>query len=357
MTDNQRMIAGRYQLGNLIGRGGMADVYQGVDTRLGRVVAIKLLKSDLANDPSFEARFRQEAQASARMAHPTIVRVYDAGEELSIDSNGNERRTPYIVMEYVAGGTLEPYTRPDNLLPLADIVEIIFKCSRALEFAQRIGIRSAARTTCVKPEGTGSLALGGVASGSTPHHADEYLRYVEGGKANSPLVQYLLAKVPEAVEPSAYDAEEVKLCFPISAPSGSLRKCDVTALEHLDVIELLQRNWVQPGTRRSNLEHNVSNTVVVRDHEWHAVQDRIFERREVFSGVALIGSFGDLDYPQAPFVAVRRGSTDPRAIAVNEKFDRLKAAWPVLDFSEVVEVVDQAAGTEVIACGGGACEI
>ena len=106
MTDNQRMIAGRYQLGNLIGRGGMADVYQGVDTRLGRVVAIKLLKSDLANDPNFEARFRQEAQASARMAHPTIVRIYDAGEEEGVDGNGNQIRRPYIVMEFVKGVVL-----------------------------------------------------------------------------------------------------------------------------------------------------------------------------------------------------------------------------------------------------------
>ena len=83
MTENQRVIAGRYEVGNLIGRGGMADVYEGVDTRLGRTVAIKLLKSDLANDPAFEARFRQEAQASARMGHPTIVRIYDAGEEIT----------------------------------------------------------------------------------------------------------------------------------------------------------------------------------------------------------------------------------------------------------------------------------
>jgi serine/threonine-protein kinase len=106
LSDNRKIIAGRYQLGNLIGRGGMADVYEGEDTRLGRVVAIKLLKSDLANDPSFEARFRQEAQASARMAHPTIVRIYDAGEEESLDLHGSTIRRPYIVMEYVKGAVL-----------------------------------------------------------------------------------------------------------------------------------------------------------------------------------------------------------------------------------------------------------
>jgi serine/threonine-protein kinase len=106
LSDNRKIIAGRYQLGNLIGRGGMADVYEGEDTRLGRVVAIKLLKSDLANDPNFEARFRQEAQASARMAHPTIVRIYDAGEEESLDLQGGTIRRPYIVMEYVKGAVL-----------------------------------------------------------------------------------------------------------------------------------------------------------------------------------------------------------------------------------------------------------
>jgi serine/threonine-protein kinase len=81
----------------------MAEVYEGTDTRLGRTVAVKLLKSDLANDESFEDKFRQEAQASARMAHPTIVRVYDAGEEVTTDEFGNERKVPFIVMEFVKG--------------------------------------------------------------------------------------------------------------------------------------------------------------------------------------------------------------------------------------------------------------
>ncbi|MEZ7858515.1 MAG: serine/threonine protein kinase, partial [Aquiluna sp.] len=94
MSKNERLIAGRYRLGELVGRGGMAEVFEGYDTRLGRTVAIKLLKSDLANDANFEARFRQEAQASARMAHPTIVRVYDAGEEEAADANGQIVKTP-----------------------------------------------------------------------------------------------------------------------------------------------------------------------------------------------------------------------------------------------------------------------
>jgi serine/threonine protein kinase len=139
LSDNQRIIAGRYQLGNLIGRGGMADVYEGLDTRLGRVVAIKLLKSDLANDPNFEARFRQEAQASARMAHPTIVRIYDAGEEESIDVHGGTIRRPYIVMEYVRGVVLRDLLH-HRRLTLEESVEYADGVLTALSVSHGAGI-------------------------------------------------------------------------------------------------------------------------------------------------------------------------------------------------------------------------
>lgn len=133
------MIAGRYQLGNLIGRGGMADVYEGVDTRLGRIVAIKLLKSDLANDASFEARFRQEAQSSARMAHPTIVRIYDAGEEEGVDYNGNKIRRPYIVMEFVKGVVLRDLLHKRRLT-IEEALEYTDGVLTALSTSHRSGI-------------------------------------------------------------------------------------------------------------------------------------------------------------------------------------------------------------------------
>jgi len=139
VSSNQRVIAGRYEVGNLIGRGGMADVYEGVDTRLGRTVAIKLLKADLANDPNFEARFRQEAQASARMAHPTIVRVYDAGEDVTVDSNGNTNRHPFIVMEYVNGKLLRDLLH-ERRLTLQEVIDFETGVLTALEFSHRAGI-------------------------------------------------------------------------------------------------------------------------------------------------------------------------------------------------------------------------
>lgn len=139
MTDNQRTIAGRYQLGALIGRGGMADVYEGTDTRLGRIVAIKLLKADLANDPNFESRFRQEAQASARMAHPTIVRIYDAGEEITTDQNGGEVRRPYIVMEYVKGTLLRDLLH-QRRLTIEEAIDYAEGVLTALEISHHGGI-------------------------------------------------------------------------------------------------------------------------------------------------------------------------------------------------------------------------
>jgi len=139
LSENQRVIAGRYTLGSLIGRGGMADVYEGTDTILGRKVAIKLLKADLAADPSYESRFREEAQASARMAHPTIVRVYDTGEESSIDDNGTERRTPYIVMEYVRGTLLRDLMH-ERKLGTPEAIGYTEGILTALEFSHKAGI-------------------------------------------------------------------------------------------------------------------------------------------------------------------------------------------------------------------------
>ncbi len=139
LNENDRLIAGRYRLGALVGRGGMAEVFEGYDTRLGRTIAIKLLKSDLANDAGFEAKFRQEAQASARMAHPTIVRVYDAGEEESIDENGQVRKTPFIVMELVRGQLLREIIHQGKV-DTARAIKYVSGVLTALEVSHNAGV-------------------------------------------------------------------------------------------------------------------------------------------------------------------------------------------------------------------------
>ncbi|MDQ1569562.1 MAG: eukaryotic-like serine/threonine-protein kinase, partial [Actinomycetota bacterium] len=134
-----RLLAGRYQIGELIGRGGMADVRVGTDARLGRRVAIKLLKPALANDPAFRTRFRREAQDAAKMAHPTIVRIFDAGEETVINPSGNETQIPFIVMEYVDGRLLKDVLADGPLEP-AEAVRIIEQVLTALEYSHRAGV-------------------------------------------------------------------------------------------------------------------------------------------------------------------------------------------------------------------------
>ncbi|MFM6978366.1 MAG: Stk1 family PASTA domain-containing Ser/Thr kinase, partial [Micrococcales bacterium] len=125
--------------GSLIGRGGMAEVYEGTDTRHGRTVAIKLLKPDLANDPSFEDRFRNEAQASARISHPTIVRVYDAGEDIDTDANGNQIKHPFIIMEFVKGKLLREILH-ERRLSIEEAVNFASGILTALEFSHKAGV-------------------------------------------------------------------------------------------------------------------------------------------------------------------------------------------------------------------------
>jgi serine/threonine protein kinase len=134
-----RLLAGRYEIGALIGRGGMADVRLGTDARLGRRVAIKLLKPALANDPAFRTRFRREAQDAAKMAHPTIVRIFDAGEETVTDPSGNEAQIPFIVMEYVEGRLLKDIIA-EGPLPEHEAVQITGQILTALEYSHRAGV-------------------------------------------------------------------------------------------------------------------------------------------------------------------------------------------------------------------------
>ncbi|MGO1774663.1 MAG: Stk1 family PASTA domain-containing Ser/Thr kinase [Agrococcus casei] len=131
-------LAGRYEIGEIIGRGGMAEVYLGRDTRLDRKVAIKLLRPDLSVDPKFRARFKQEAQSAARMSHPTVVRVFDAGEEPT-QIDGHDRTVPYIVMEYVDGRMLRDII-DEGPLPASEAVRIVKGVLTALEYSHRAGV-------------------------------------------------------------------------------------------------------------------------------------------------------------------------------------------------------------------------
>ncbi|MFJ6832631.1 Stk1 family PASTA domain-containing Ser/Thr kinase [Streptomyces sp. NPDC091209] len=133
--EEPRRLGGRYELSHVLGRGGMAEVYLAHDTRLGRTVAVKTLRADLARDPSFQARFRREAQSAASLNHPAIVAVYDTGEDY-IDNTS----IPYIVMEYVDGSTLRELLHSGRRLLPERSMEMTIGILQALEYSHRAGI-------------------------------------------------------------------------------------------------------------------------------------------------------------------------------------------------------------------------
>lgn len=137
MSTEPRVIAGRYRVDELIGHGGMAKVYRGYDLTLGREVAIKVLDPELARDTAFRNRFRLEAQAASRMSHPSIVRVFDAGDPSTSEIGSDE--PPYIVMELIKGTLLKDIISAGPV-PVADAVRYVDGILEALDYSHRAGV-------------------------------------------------------------------------------------------------------------------------------------------------------------------------------------------------------------------------
>ncbi|QWF80391.1 Stk1 family PASTA domain-containing Ser/Thr kinase [Amycolatopsis sp. CA-230715] len=130
-----RLLSNRYELGDTLGYGGMSEVHHGHDVRLGREVAVKILRADLARDPQFQERFRREAQNAAALNHPAIVAVYDTGE-----AQTEYGPLPYIVMEFVDGRTLRDIVKTEGPMPQKRAMEVMADVSAALDFSHRHGI-------------------------------------------------------------------------------------------------------------------------------------------------------------------------------------------------------------------------
>ena len=177
------------------------------------------------------------------------------------------------------------------------------------EIADKIGIRHAARTTCIKPSGSASCVLG-TASGIHPHHAKRYIRRVQTNKMD-PALAYFQSINPRAVEDSVWSKSKTDsvVSFCVEVGPESQVKNDLDALYLLKAVKETQENWVEGGKRLSHctqpwLSNNVSNTITVQPDEWDAVAKYIYENRQSFAGISLLPASGDKDYQQAPFTRV-----------------------------------------------------
>ncbi|MDR1817928.1 MAG: hypothetical protein LBR07_07165 [Puniceicoccales bacterium] len=215
--------------------------------------------------------------------------------------------------------------------------------------AALIGIPAAARTTCVKPEGTASLLLG-TSSGIHPHHAKRYFRRVLANRLE-PVYQHFRAANPGMTERSIHNANDDVITFPVQARDGAIVRSDVRALRFLEYVKLVQRHWVQPGRAHERynpgLHHNVSNTCTVREDEWDDAAAFIWENRAYFTGIALLRDIGDKVYAQAPNESVQTEADIARWNSLH---------YTPVDYTTLVEHVDNTALQEILACAGGQCE-
>lgn len=217
------------------------------------------------------------------------------------------------------------------------------------EFAARIGIRSSARTTAVKPSGTTSLELGCVASGIHAHHARRYFRRVTANPIE-PIFQYFKSINPHMCVPKPNGDFVIE--FPVMAPEGARVKKDFTALEFLEMVKNTQINYVLPGTVRPEsspgLNHNVSNTCIVREDEWDQVAEYLWENKEYFTGVSFLPATGDKDFAFAPMEEVTTEADEA-------KWNYYLSNYKPVDYSAMVESEDGTDLTGELACAGGAC--
>jgi len=206
-----------------------------------------------------------------------------------------------------------------------------------------LGINKAARTTTVKPAGTTSLTLG-TSSGIHAWHNDYYIRRVRVGK-NEAIYGYLKNNHPELIEDEYFRPHDTAVIgIPQKAPEGSILRNE-SPIQLLERVKKVHMEWIKPGHRTGSNSHNVSATISVREHEWPAVGEWMWENREYYNGLSVL-PFDGGSYIQAPF-------TD----CTKEEYEKLMETLHDVDLSKIIEMDDDTDLRGEAACSGGACEI
>lgn len=209
--------------------------------------------------------------------------------------------------------------------------------------AELIGIKPAARTTCVKPAGTTSLALG-TSSGIHAWHNDYYIRRIRVGK-NEPIYSYLVQNHPELVEDEYFSPHSTAvISIPQKSPDNSILRTE-SALQLLRRVKRVTDEWVRPGFRKGQNTHNISATVSIKDAEWVDVGEWMWENRESYNGLSVLPYDGGT-YTQAPFEDCSK-----------ETYEAMLSSLTDIDLTKVVEEEDNTDLKGEVACAGGACEV
>ena len=209
--------------------------------------------------------------------------------------------------------------------------------------AEIIGVRPAARSTTVKPAGTTSLVLG-CSSGIHAAHNDYYIRRIRVGK-NEAIYNYLAIHHPELIEDEFFRPHDTAvISVPQMAPEGAILRTE-SPLQTLNRVKVVASDWVRPGHRSGSNTHNVSCTISVRDHEWPAVGDWMWNNREHYNGVSVLPYDGGT-YQQAPFEDCTK-----------EQYEAMFESLKGVDLTKVIELSDETDLSGELACAGGACEV
>lgn len=226
-------------------------------------------------------------------------------------------------------------------LDLDDAAEEVKMANK--EFAKKIGINEAARTTCIKPSGTSSLTVGS-SSGIHAWHNDYYIRRMRVGK-NEPLYKYMHENFPDLIEDCKFKPHlEAVMSFPQKAPEGSIYRNE-SALQLLKRVKKFNREWVESGYRSGPNQHNVSCTISIKPHEWERVGVWMWENRNHYTGISVL-PYDNGTYVQAPFEDCDE-----------ETYNRMMKMMHEIDLTKIIEVTDNTSLNDQVACAGGACTV